>query len=224
MLSLLLYNSVFSQSSDDYNYSIAVRGYSLMQMPKVLNQVGGGRFIGTAFQSGMLKFNDKQISYRLSGSYLKKDVSVINNCENCDVANGKMTDYSFKIGFEKNLNFSTIQPYFGFDIGYRYNKFLGTMVSKSLAVARATSIMEPNSVEASKSGFVASPVIGIKINPIPQVTLFAEGSLDFFYSYERQETVADDISSTRTFNKYNKTEFLLTPVSIGIQVNIGSNR
>lgn len=225
MLSLLLSHTAFSQINGDYNYSIAVRGYSLMQMPKILNQKETGKLNESVFQGGMLKFNDNQISYRLSGSYIKKNVQIVNNCLNCEEANGKMTDYTFKLGFEKNLNFSRIQPYFGFDMGYRYNKFEGTLVSKNnLPAAVAAAAMGPTGAEASKSGFVASPVIGIKINPIPQATLFAEASLDFFYFYERQETVAPDVMNTRTFNKYTRSEFLLNPVSIGIQVNIGNNR
>ncbi|TCC96250.1 hypothetical protein [Pedobacter hiemivivus] len=225
MLSLLLSSTAFSQINGDYNYSIAVRGYNLMQMPRILNQKEVGKLTETSFHSGMLKFNDNQISYRLSGSYLKKNVQIVNNCLNCEEANGKMTDYSFKLGFEKNLNFSRIQPYFGFDVGYRYNKFEGTLVSKNpIALAAEGAALSPTGAEASKSGFIASPVMGLKINPIPQVTLFAEASLDFFVFYERQETVTLDINNTRTFNKYNKSEFLLNPISIGIQVNIGSNR
>ncbi|MOA53529.1 hypothetical protein D3C78_1770030 [compost metagenome] len=84
--------------------------------------------------------------------------------------------------------------------------------------------MGPSVLETSKTGFTASPVIGVKINPISQVTLFAESSIQWFYSYERQETVAQDVANTRTFNKFNKSEFLLNAVSVGIQINIGSVR
>jgi hypothetical protein len=227
VLFVLLSSAAFSQMSGDYNYSIAVRGYSLMTMPKILNQKNGEKFTDVTFNGGIIKFNDNQISYRLGGTYLKKDVLLVNNCVNCQEANGKMKDYTFTVGFEKNMNFSRIQPYFGFDIGFRYNKFDGTLVSKNsaaLASKAATAALGPNGVEASKTGFTAAPLIGIKINPIPQVTLFAESNLQFFYSYERQETVAADINNTRTLNKYYKTEFLLNPVSIGIQVNLGSNR
>ncbi|SMC78818.1 hypothetical protein [Pedobacter nyackensis] len=222
-LSLLLTNAAFSQMSGDYNYSIAVRGYSLMQMPKVLNQKNSDKFREAAFSGGILKFNDNQISYRLSGNYFKKDVQIVNNCLNCEEANGKMTDYSFKIGFEKNINFSIIQPYFGFDMGYRSNKFVGMLSSKSSADAAAVAIVPgPDGVEASKSGFTAAPILGVKVNPIPQVTLFAEGNLEFFYSYERQETAGPN--QERTFKKFNKSEFLVNPVSIGVQINLGSNR
>lgn len=223
VLSLLLSHAAFSQMSGDYNYSLAVRAYGIMQMPKILNQKQYEEFKNVSFSGGMLKFNDNQISYRLGGSYVKRDVRLINDCVNCEEANGKMKDFNFTVGFEKSLNFSRIQPYFGFDIGFRENKFDGTLVSTNSLVSK-DEVLGPNGVEASKTGFTAAPLIGIKINPIPQVTLFAESSIQWFYSYERQETVAQDINNTRTLNKYYKSEFLLNAVSVGIQVNIGSNR
>jgi hypothetical protein len=223
VLSILLSNAAFSQMSGDYNYSLAVRAYSIMQMPKILNQKKNEEFKDVSFNGGMLKFNDNQISYRLGGGYMKRDVKVVNNCATCEEANGKMKDFNFTVGFEKSLNFSVIQPYFGFDMGFRQNKFDGTLVSKN-ALANQAQVIAPDGVETSKTGFTAAPLIGIKVNPLPQVTLFAESSIQWFYSYERQETVAQDANNTRTFNKYNKSEFLLNAVSVGIQVNIGSNR
>ncbi|MBB5439646.1 hypothetical protein HDC92_003342 [Pedobacter sp. AK017] len=225
LLILLLGNATFAQMNGDYNYSIAVNGYSLMQMPKILNQKNSEKFSDFSFRGGMIKFNDNQISYRLGGSYLKSDVKLINNCVGCQEANGKMTDYAFKLGFEKNINFSRIQPYFGFDIGFRYNKFDGTLVSTNDAFDSrdvGSSTLGPNGVETSKTGFTAAPVIGIKINPVSMISLFAESNLEMFYSYERQEMVAADANNTRTFNKYNKTEWLLNPVTVGIQVHLGS--
>lgn len=226
-----LYNYAFSQMNGDFNYTLAVKGYSVMQMPKVLNQKSTKDFTNVWFTGAMVKFNDNQFSYRLSGNYVSKNIRLINNCATCEAAEGKMTDYIFKIGFEKNINFSHIQPYFGFDIGFRSNKFNGTAMSNNpayLAAQQGKAVgdvsMEPSSVEATKIGFVASPVIGIKINPIPQLSIYAEGNLDYFASYERQETVSGDLSNTVSLRKYNKTEFLINPVTIGIQIHLGSNR
>lgn len=222
-LSLFLCTTAFSQISGDYNYSIAVRGYNVMQMPKILNQKKNEELKDVSFNGGMLKFNDNQISYRFGGSIIKRDVKVVNNCANCEEANGKMKDLNFTVGFEKSLNFSRIQPYFGFDIGFRENKFDGVMVSKN-ALATQAGVLDPDIVETSKTGFTAAPLIGIKVNPLPQLTLFAESSIQWFYSYERQERVTQDINNARTLNKYNKSEFLLNAVSVGLQVNIGSSR
>lgn len=225
LLILLLGDATFAQMDGDYNYSIVVNGYSLMQMPKILNQKNAEKFSNFSFRGGMIKFNDNQISYRLGGSYLKENIKLVNNCVGCQEANGKMTDYSFKLGFEKNINFSRIQPYFGFEIGFRYNKFDGTLVSTNQAAfdskAPAASALGPNGVETSKTGFTAAPIIGIKINPVSMISIFAESNLEMFYSYERQEMVAADANNTRTFNKYNKTEWLLNPVTVGVQVHLG---
>lgn len=223
-LSILLSNATFSQISGDYSYSLAVKAYSLMQMPKILNQKNANNFNDAVFHGGIIKYNDNQISYRLGGSYIKKDAQIVNNCEGCQEANGKIQDYNFTIGFEKSVNFSRIQPYFAFDIGFRYNKFDGTLVSTQVLNAKAPSPVRPGGVEATKTGFTAAPVFGIKVNPIAQVTLFAESSLQWFLAYERQEMVAADADNTITVNKYNKSEFLLSPVSIGIQINLGNNR
>lgn len=225
VLLILLSGTTFAQMNGNYNYSLAVFGFSQMQMPKILNQKNADRFTNASFHGGMIKFNDNQINYRLSGSYLKKDVKLVNNCVGCQEANGQMKDYSFKVGFEKNMNFARIQPYVGFDIGFRFNKFDGSLVSTNDAMAsQAPSALGPNGVETTKTGFTAAPLIGIKINPVPFISIFAESNLEMFYSYERQETIAADANNTRTFNKYNKAEFFLNPVTVGIQVHLGSNR
>ena len=223
VLLILLSGTAFSQMNGNYNYSLAVYGFSQMQMPKILNQKNSDRFTNATFHGGMIKFNDNQINYRLAGSYLKKDVKLVNNCVGCQEANGQMKDYAFKVGFEKNMNFARIQPYVGFDIGFRFNKFDGSLVSTNDAKA-SPSALAPNGVETTKTGFTAAPLIGIKINPVSFISIFAESSLEMFYSYERQEMIAADANNTRTFNKYNKAEFLLNPVTVGIQVHLGSNR
>lgn len=222
VLLILLSGSLFAQMNGDYNYSLAVNGYSLMQMPKILNQKDAEEFAHFSFRGGMIKFNDNQISYRLGGSYLKKNVKLVNDCVGCQEANGEVTDYSFKLGFEKNINFSRIQPYFGFDIGFRYNKFDGTLKSTTEGLSSNGSPLPPNGVETSKTGFTAAPIIGVKFNPVSMISIFAESNLEMFYSYERQEMVAADANNTRTFNKYNKMEWLLNPVTVGLQVHLGS--
>jgi len=129
-----------------------------------------------------------------------------------------VTDYAFKIGFEKNFNYSRIQPYFAFDLGYRNNGFAGTMN----IIDSQRSVAGINKIESTKNGLTASPIIGIKINPLPQITIFAESSLEFYYSYERRETVAQDASATKTYSKTNQGEYLINPVSIGIQIHLGA--
>ncbi|MFC3563057.1 hypothetical protein [Pedobacter jamesrossensis] len=207
----------FAQTSADYNYSIAVRGFSMMQLPKILNQTNTQDYTKMAGNGAILKFNDNQISYRISGNYFRdKDVQFQNTCETCEIARGKVTDYSFKIGFEKNFNYSRIQPYFAFDIGYRSNRFSGTLTPANSSVGTST-----QSADASKNGLVMTPTLGLKINIIPNLSIFAESSLDFNFSYEKQDLTQQN-QVARNIYTYNKWEFLLNPVSAGIQFNFNS--
>lgn len=207
----------FAQTSADYNYSISVRGFSMMQLPKILNQTNAQDYTKMAANGAILKFNDNQISYRISGNYFRdKDVQFQNTCESCEIARGKVTDYSFKIGFEKNFNYSRIQPYFAFDIGYRSNRFTGSL-SPANSMVSSTS----QSADATKNGLVMTPSLGLKINIISNLSIFAESSLDFNYSYEKQDITQPNLTG-RNIYTYNKWEFLLNPVSAGIQFNFNS--
>jgi hypothetical protein len=79
-------------------------------------------------------------------------------------------------------------------------------------------------IESTKHGIMVSPVLGFKINPTPQISIFAEGNLDLLYSIEKQKTILQDINNTRTVNNDRTTEFLLNPFSVGIQIHLGSNK
>jgi len=205
-------STTYAQMNGNYNYSLSLRGYTLGQMPRILNESGAKYLTNAVFNGVMLKFNDNQISYRLSGSYYNKSKRFFNECETCDEADGKLTDYSFRLGFEKSFNYARIQPYFAFDVGYRSNAFTGTLESGFV------------DVDASKIGMIVSPGFGLKINLAEQLSVFAEGNLDFFYFYERQETIRQDAGSTKSLNKYYKSEFLLNPISVGIQFHLGNNK
>ena len=218
--------SAFSQMSGDYNYTVAARGYTLMQMPKILNESDSYKLTEAPFNGVMFKFNDNQISYRINATYYNKSKSFYNNCETCEAADGKLVDYSFKVGFEKSFNYSRIQPYFGVDLGYRSNRFSGLMQNNNELKSSASfaSIEGPAlDIEATKSGLVLVPFLGFKVNVITQLSFFAEANLDYFYSYERQESVTKDANNTRTLDKYYKSEFLFNPVSLGLQIHLGSN-
>ncbi|WP_256003176.1 hypothetical protein [Pedobacter deserti] len=226
LLLLLLTLSVriaVAQIGDEYKYTIAVKGFSIMQMPKILSQKNAEHFTRMWFKGGMIKFNDNQFSYRISGNYLKRNTRLINNCSTCEEADGKVTDYVFKVGFEKNLSFSRFQPYFGFDLGYRFNMFEGEMISTNPLLANKAGA-NSYAVEATKSGLTVSPLLGFRLNPAKMVSVFAETNLDFFIFYERQELVSQDVNNTKTVNRYKKNEFLINPATVGIQIHLGNNR
>lgn len=188
-----------------------------MQMPKILNQ-DAQYYLHSYVNGGMVKFNDNQISYRLSGGYLRKGLDLAQNCINCDIFNGEFTNYSFAVGFEKNFNYSRIQPYFAIDAGYRYNGYNGTM--HTLNNQRTTTSV--NSLEDIKSGFTVAPILGLKINLVPEITLFAESSFEFYYAYVRQQTVSQDDQAVKFKNAFSRGEFLINPVSLGIQLHLGN--
>lgn len=210
--------NAFSQLTDNFNYSIGVYGFSIMEMPKVFNQNTQQR-LNSFVRGGMVKFNDNQISFRVGATYLKQSVKFDDDCINCNLASGKVTDKAYKLGFEKNLSYSMLQPYFGGDLGYRSNLFKGMMS----VVNNQKSVTTTNSIEATKSGFTVMPFIGLKFTPVSMITIFAESSLEFYYSYERRESVSQDAQALYTFNKTYQTEYLLNPVSIGIQIHLGAN-
>lgn len=209
--------NAYSQLNGNYNYTIAVKAYNVMQMPKVFEQ-NTQHYITSYLNGGIIKFNDNQISYRLSGNYLNQSVSFNDDCANCELAHGKVTDYAFKLGFEKSFNYSTVQPYFALDAGYRYNRFLGSLDAINLQ----RSIVGVNHIESTKNGFTIAPVIGLKFNPVELITIFAESSLEFFYSYERRESIAQDASAARTFSRTYQGEYLLYPISAGIQIHLSA--
>ena len=77
-------------------------------------------------------------------------------------------------------------------------------------------------MRTKKDGLVVTPTIGVKVNPISQISLFVESNLDFFYAYERRESVNQDAENVTDVRKYTKTEYLLNPVSVGIQFHLGN--
>ncbi|MDQ7949215.1 MAG: hypothetical protein REI78_05040 [Pedobacter sp.] len=209
------YTTAFSQTDANYNYSIGVVGFSSMQLPKILNQTNSQEYKDSYFTGVLVKFNDNQISYRVRADYYRKNITFANQCNTCEIAAGLVTDYSFTVGFEKNFNYAKIQPYFGVDLGFKANRFTGEIKSNN---PKSSNL--PYNVDADKNGFLIAPLLGIKVNPIKQLSLFVETNAKFYYAYERQETIQQDALNTRSFAKYNKWEFLVNPVSVGIQVHL----
>lgn len=201
--------NAFSQLNGNYNYSLSLTGFSNMQNPKIFNQ-DDQKYINSYANGIMLKLNDNQINYRIGAGFLQKNVAYSANCINCDIANGKITDYTFKIGFEKNLSYGWLQPYFAFDLGYRYNRFKGIM--NTINSQQATSATYH--AQDTKDGFTTTPILGVKLNPSEKFTFFAESGFQLFYAHGRQLTTSD--------NSYNKGQILINSVAVGIQAHFGN--
>jgi hypothetical protein len=104
-----------------------------------------------------------------------------------------------------------VQPYIGFDMGYRSNEFDGR-----------TNGADPQSLIASarKRGFTLSPVLGVKFSPIKQISVFAEGNAEYFYAWGKETTYPPGDAQGGNSHKFNKGEYLYNPISVGIQIHL----
>lgn len=209
---LLFFSTLaYAQQDGDAAYSFGVGGYSYMALPKMLRQTEGRRYLGTNFSNYLIKFDNNLFSYRLSGGYLNKSIEFSNNCTNCQIASGKVKDYFFKAGFEKNFNYGPVQPYMGVDLGYKSDEFNGTG-----DVANAQAMM----MSARKRGFTISPVLGIKVSPVKAISIFAEGNVEYFYAWGKEGSYSTVNPENNAARKFKKAEYLFNPVSVGIQVHL----
>jgi hypothetical protein len=204
-LLLLSVQVASAQMDGSYNHSIGIRVLGIQQMPKIKNDSQKENYVNGYFNAITLKFNDNQINYRLSGSYYKDDIDV----RESDNGRGEVTDYAVKMGFEKNFNYGMVQPYFLMDLGYRSNEFDGVLGSST-------------QTNVSKQGFTLSPGFGIKVNVAKMLTLFAEGNIEFFYFQNKLEST--DGAANRVMSKNYQSQFLLNPLSTGIQFHFGNKR
>lgn len=197
-----------------YSYSIGVKVFGYEEMPQILNQVKETEFQSQTFSGIMLKFNDNQISYRISGNFYSDNVTFDNNCIECEQAKGKMTDNAIRFGFEKNIVYADLQPFFGVDMGYRRSKFKGSSQTHPNSEKVYTVPYDANTLKNSLS---ISPFLGIKYSFLGHLTISAESSFDILYSYEKQEL---NYKTSLTKNSYRKWEYLLRPVGLlGLQYN-----
>jgi hypothetical protein len=203
---LLLTGLANAQIDGSFNNSIGVRVFGSMQIPKIQNNSKKDNYVNNYMNAVVLKFNDNQISYRLTGSYFKDNL----NLQESDAGSGEITDYAFKMGFEKNFNYAMVQPYFLMDLGYRSHEFNGLINTSTLA-------------NVTKHGFTIAPGFGIKLNIVRRITLFAEGNIEFFYFQNKQETT-DQGATASVVNKNYRSQFLLNPIATGVQFHFGNNR
>lgn len=219
LLSLLLVSlfSLNASSQPNSTYSVGFNGFNYLQLPRIADQ-DPLKYITSKFNGGIFKIDDRQINYRLSGRFINQSIDFKSDCANCNLVNGKVTDYAVKLGFEKNLTYSSVQPYFAFDIGYRYNRFKGI---RDFIGLQRTSILT-DQMETIKNGLTIGPTLGLRISPVEQFSIFAEGSLELYLSHLRTQTVAQNTAASSIETSENKKEFLFSPVTVGLQFHLGS--
>ncbi|MGN7205008.1 hypothetical protein ACTHQF_12125 [Pedobacter sp. SAFR-022] len=208
ILCILMLTSYLTMAQIDgsFNNSVSVRAFGIMQVPKIQNESKKDNYVNSYLNSITLKFNDNQISYRLSGSYLNDDIDVMES----NNGRGTIRDYTIKMGFEKNFNYGVVQPYFLTDLGYRSHEFEGLISTATAA-------------KVTKHGFTLAPGFGLKLNVLRQLTFFAEGNVEFFYFQNKQE-ITPAGSEARNINKNYQSQFLLNPIFTGLQFHFGNNR
>lgn len=198
-----------------YSYTIGLKILSFEEFPKIFNQDNTDILRSSVMNGLIFKYNDNQISYRISGGFYSKRVNISNDCENCDILTGRLNDKQIKIGFEKNLIYAVFQPYFGLDLGAKRSVFKGNSASGTLA--------EQYDAKSEKNGLTVSPVLGFKLNLINHLSIAAESTMDVFYCYERQERAYPNMGNTTSVNKYYKWEYLFKPLGmLSLQYNFGA--
>lgn len=207
--------TVFSQSQNDYSYSAGIDLFSYAEYPKLLNEVRSSEsYRATGFKGLVFKFNDNQISYRLLGTiYSNDDYSFKNICTDCETVNGKFKQFSAKLGFERNIIYGVVQPFYGLDLGFKKISFSGT--------SRDQSNVPLYDVEIEKNGGVIYPFLGFKVNLIKaRVTFSAEAGIDMLYSHDK-ETKTDN-GNPPDINNYKRWGFYNKPLGmLGLQFNFG---
>ena len=210
-----------AQSQSENIYSVGINVFSYGEVPKILDEIRSADSYKSAMFNGVIaKFNDNQISYRFLGSrYFNSNYRFYNECKDCEYVSGKYTSYEFKMGFEKNLIYAKLQPFFGVDLGYKSVTFNGeakdpkTNNTKLLYMA-----------EVQKNGGIFYPFFGLKYTPINHLTFSAESGFNIYLSFDKQIKRYRDADNTIDTQKTSQSEFLTQPLGIfSIQYNFGSN-
>lgn len=214
LLFILNTSYLYSQSQNDYSYSAGIRLFSYGEYPKLLNEVrGSDSYRRAAFNGLIFKFNDNQMSYRVLGTiYSNNNYSFNNTCLNCEKVDGKFEEFSAKIGFERNIIYGPVQPFYGLDLGFKKMSFTGSSKDSNLPLY---------DVSIEKNGGLIYPFLGIKVNLIKaRFTLSAEAGIDILYSHDKETKT--DFNDSANINNYQRWGFYNKPLGmLGLQFNFG---
>lgn len=197
----------------DFWYTIAVRAYAHEQFPQLLNQPAGQPF-QTSYLNGLLfKINDNQISYRLQAAHFNDKITFDNECEGClPKVTGKFRNTAFKVGVEKSVSYSRVQPYLGADLGFMVQKL------STKGYGNATVFAEDN-----KNAALISPFIGVKLYLISRLAIGAEANFNIAYTYQKVNNYEDDsFSNAPNQTKRYRWEYFFSPVAaVTLQYSFG---
>jgi hypothetical protein len=206
----------FGQSQNDFNYAFGIKAYSVEEYPKLLNEVRKNtNYQSTAFDGFMLKIIDNQISYRIQVLNSKKsDYSFTNECATCEDVVGVYKSIDFKLGFERSIVYTKLQPFYGFDLGFKRARFDGVAKDKN-----SNSFLY--NAEIEKNGGSINGFLGLKYSIIPQLTISAEAGIDYIYSYDK-EIKSTNTNVVLSQNKFDRWQFTTKPLGLlSLQFNFG---
>ena len=206
-----------AQSQSDFNYSFGIKLFSVEAIPKMMNEVREHTNYQTPSFNGLVfKVNDNQISYRFQINKLNEDnYSFKNECATCEIVTGNYDELNFKIGFERNITYSRLQPFYGIDLGYVEAKFNG--VSKDF---KSNAFLYNANIQ--KNGVLVYTFIGLKFNVIKYLTLSAESGIDFIYNFEK-EIKSNNTNAVISSSSFRRSRFVNKPLGmLSLQFNFGS--
>ncbi len=214
----LLAIAVFAQSQSDSNYSLGIKLLAVDEQPKLLNEVrNNSKFYTSGLNGLMLKINDNQISYRFSVYTFKENsYSFTNECTNCETVSGKYNSLDLKIGFERSLIYSRLQPFYGADLGFKRANFDGSSADMSTSLLLYT-------VNIQKNAITVNPFIGLKYNIVRSLTISAEAGFDFIRTSDKEiKTDANNILISS--NNFNRFQYNSRPLAqLSLQYNFGTD-
>jgi hypothetical protein len=206
----------FAQSQNDFNYAIGLKTLAIEEYPKLLNEIRPNTtFNTTTFNGLMIKIIDNQISYRIQVSNIKKnDYSFTNECATCEEVNGIYKSFDVKLGFERSIVYTKLQPFYGFDLGFKRARFDGTSRDKNNDTFLYNAAIE-------KNGGSINSFLGLKYSIIPQLTISAEAGIDYIYTYDK-EIKSSNTNMVLSQNKFDRWQFTAKPLGLlSLQFNFG---
>ena len=206
-----------AQSQSDSNYSFGIKLFSVEELPKIMNEVRENTNYQIPSLNGLVfKVNDNQISYRFQINMLNtNNYSFKNECADCETVTGNYDELNFKIGFERNITYSRLQPFYGIDLGYTAAKFNGVSANSNSNTFLYNANVQKNSV-------LAHTFVGLKFNIIKYLTLSAESGIDFIYSFEK-EIKSNNSNVVISSNSFRRSRFVNKPLGmLSLQFNFGS--
>lgn len=200
--------SAFAQSQVNAEYSIGLKILSLEELPKILNEIKNTDKYDLSPLNGIIfKANDNQISYRFQVyTYKKNNFTFENGCKNCEIVSGNYKSLAIKLGFERSIVYSNLQPFYGMDFGFQKVNFDGS--SKAFG---SSAFLYNTNVE--KNGGLFYPFVGLKYNFFKALTISIESGIDFYYSDDK-EIKSSQNNVLISQNHYRRWAFNTRPIGL----------